>query len=267
MKVFFNLKPPEGSYGGGSFFVKDMIEYLEKKGFTFTYELDKDIDIILVVDPRKGPYKKYGIQELIDYKNRVNNNAKIIYPVNECDIKRFKKSNNEPFIVYSIQNSDSVVYISNWLKEYYQQKYNITKNKPSTVINNCCNKKYFYPLENKLLNKKKIKIVTHHWSNDYNKGFEIYNELDKFIGHIDWLEFTYIGRYENNYNPTNIKLISPISEGKLGDELRKHDIYLTASLYEPGGIHQLEGMASGLPILYRKNGGGIKETVNDCGEI
>ena len=53
---------------------------------------------------------------------------------------------------------------------------------------------------------------------------------------------------------------------ELGDEIRKHDIYLTASLYEPGGIHQLEGMACGLPVLYRTNGGGIKESVLNAGE-
>ena len=44
------------------------------------------------------------------------------------------------------------------------------------------------------------------------------------------------------------------------DKLKKHDIYLTASLYEPGGIHQLEGMAVGLPVLYRNNSGGIQES-------
>ena len=48
--------------------------------------------------------------------------------------------------------------------------------------------------------------------------------------------------------------------------MKKHDVYLTASLNEPGGIHQLEGMAVGLPVLYRSNSGGIKESVLSAGE-
>ena len=37
-----------------------------------------------MIDPRKGNYKKFGINELINYKKNVNNNVTIIYPVNEC---------------------------------------------------------------------------------------------------------------------------------------------------------------------------------------
>jgi len=269
MKIFFNLKPPSGSYGGGSFFVKDLAEYLCGKGYIITYKLDKDIDIIMMIDPRKGRLKTYGVHELLSYKKDVNPTVKIIYPVNECDKKRARPKNIEKIILYSIKNVDCVVYISNWLRDYYHAKYPETKSIESFVINNCCNKKYFYPKENKenkSLDKNKIKLVTHHWSNDYNKGFGIYNKLDQIIDKIDWLEFTYIGRYIRNYHPKNIKRIDPISENTLGDELRKYDIYLTASLYEPGGIHQLEGMASGMPVLYVKNGGGIKETIFGCGE-
>ena len=28
---------------------------------------------------------------------------------------------------------------------------------------------------------EKLKIVTHHWGNDWNKGFKIYSELDELI--------------------------------------------------------------------------------------
>ena len=58
----------------------------------------------------------------------------------------------------------------------------------------------------------------------------------------------------------------PISGKELANELKNHDIYLTASLYEPGGIHQLEVMVVGLPVLYRNNSGGIQESVLAAGE-
>jgi hypothetical protein len=36
--------------------------------------------------------------------------------------------------------------------------------------------------------------------------------------------------------------------------LRAHHVYLTGSINEPGGNHQIEGGGCGLPILYRNSG-------------
>ena len=179
MKVFFNLKPPNGSYGGGSFFVKDLEEFFITKNIKITYELENDIDFIIMIDPRKGKCKINGINEILNYKKNINNNVKIIYPVNECDIKREKSINIEPKIIYAIKNVDIPLFISNWLFNYYNTKY-FKNNLKKLVINNACNKKYFYPVENKKINNNKIKLVTHHWSDDFLKGFEIFQKLGKF---------------------------------------------------------------------------------------
>lgn len=266
--IFFNLSPPQGAYGGGSFFVIDLSDYLIKNGYKVVYELIPDIDLLFIVDPRKGSNKKYDINDILKYKNE-NENVKILYAVNECDIKRQVSINIEHLIVNTIMKCDILVFISKWLNEYYFEKYNGIKYKffnNCNIINNACSSKIFYPFENKKkINKNKIKIVTHHWSDNYNKGFYIYNKLAKYLENNKNIEFTYIGRY-NGIPPKTINYIKPMSGESLANELRKHDIYLSASLYEPGGIHQLEGMSCGLPVLYRKNGGGIKETVNDAGE-
>lgn len=271
-KIMFNLRPPQGSFGGGSFFVKNMVKYLENKNFKVVYSLEPNIDLIFMVDPRSGDYKAGGIDTIMNYIS-VYPNCKLLYAVNECDIKRKVSINIEPVIIKSIILANHNIFISQWLKDYYLNKYNndeklITKIRDAQVIFNACDLEYYYPCTNKILDKHCIKLVTHHWSDNYNKGFEIYNKLDNLLGteKLKNIKFTYIGRYYPNYKPKNINLLSPLSESKLGDELRKHDIYLTASLNEPGGIHQLEGMASGLPILYRENSGGIKESIGKCGE-
>ena len=263
MKIYFNLIPPENeiSYGGGLFFVKNLSNYLKKQGIFIANELSKDLDLIFIIDPRKGPYKKYSHTQLLEYCE--NTKIKLIYIVNECDKKRQNSIGIEPIILDTISKCDHVVFISNWLKEYYINNYNIKT--PYSIINNAADTSVFIPNLNKKLDKKLIRIVSHHWSNDYMKGFEIYNKLDKILPKYPWLKFTFIGNYNNLFKPKNINLKKPISGDKLADELKKHDIYLTASLYEPGGIHQLEGMASGLPVIYRTNSGGIKETCNESG--
>lgn len=263
MKIYFNLIPPENeiSYGGGLFFVKNLSNYLKKQGIFIANELSKDLDLIFIIDPRKGPYKKYSHTQLLEYCE--NTKIKLIYIVNECDKKRQNSIGIEPIILDTISKCDHVVFISNWLKEYYINNYDIKT--PYTIINNAADTSVFIPNLNKKLDKKLIRIVSHHWSNDYMKGFEIYNKLDKILPKYPWLKFTFIGNYNNLFKPKNINLKKPISGSKLADELKKHDIYLTASLYEPGGIHQLEGMAAGLPIIYRINSGGIKETCTESG--
>ena len=69
-----------------------------------------------------------------------------------------------------------------------------------------------------------------------------------------------------NYQPKNIKLISPKSGKELGNIIKKYDIYLTATQNEPCGMHHIEGISCGLPILYCKGGGAIKEVCDSVGE-
>ena len=288
MKVLFTMKPPTSSNGGGCFFVKYMVDYLKAHNIDITYQLENDIDIIMLMDPRKNRTNLYDIDTIINFK-KAHPHVKIIHRINECDAKRFKSINLEPLLMYTAINSDYIVFISNWLKNYFCNKYpfessgkmtfahfsnRIQKDKNTNfanklnkafVINNGCDLQTYYPLSNKISNK--IKLVTHHWSDNYNKGFYIYNKIDKLLDQCKLFEFTYIGRYNRDYTPKNIRLIKPMFGKELGEELRKHHIYVTASLNEPCGMHQLEGMASGLPVLFRNGSGGIEETIFGCGEM
>lgn len=263
--ILFTLKSFNKSGGGGCFFVENLGNYL-KKNFNVIYELQPNIDIIIIIDPRKNSTNNYTIDEILKYKKK-NPNTKIIHRVNECDIKRDKSINIEPLLTKTMKNADLVVFISKWLQDYYINKYNLDI-KSYTYILNGCNEKNFYNIKdlNNSINTKKIKIVTHHWSNNYLKGFHIYNKLDKILSTRKDIEFTFIGNYNKNYNPENIILKKPIHGKILGEELRKHDIYLTATQNEPCGMHHIEGISCGLPILYCSGGGAIKEMCGNVGE-
>ncbi len=52
----------------------------------------------------------------------------------------------------------------------------------------------------------------------------------------------------------------------LAKQLPEHDVYLTASIEEAGANHVLEAMASGLPVVYRANGGSIENYCESYGE-
>ena len=106
-------------------------------------------------------------------------------------------------------------------------------------------------------NGEKFKIVTHHWSNNWNKGFSIYDTLDRLLHNESFsskYEFTYIGNLPKKYNFKNTNVINPLDGVDLANELKKHHVYLTASLNEPSGNHHIEAAQCGLPILYINSG-------------
>lgn len=262
-KIFFSLKPPVGSYGGGAFFVKNLYNYLIKIGYNVVYDLENDIDVIFIIDPRKDNNNKYSLNDILIYKKK-NPNVKIIHRVNECDIKRDVSINIEPLLVKTIMISNHVVFVSKWLEKYFIEKYKLNIN--SSAILNGCNTNDFYPIKNVKFKNNKIRLITHHWSNNYLKGFHIYNKLDELLNYRNDIEFTYIGNYNPNYKPKNIKIIPPTNGKQLGNLINQHDIYITATQNEPGAMHYLEALCCGLPILYCKNGGGAQEICCMAGE-
>ena len=76
----------------------------------------------------------------------------------------------------------------------------------------------------------KIKIVTHHWSDNINKGFTVYEYFDQLMDTRDDIEFTFIGRKFNSAsNLRNVKVIGPFHGTELSDRIKECNIYITAS--------------------------------------
>jgi len=213
------------------------------------------------MDPRPGDIG-YGLQHIAGYK-QANPAVKIIHRVNECD-KRKGTDSIDKLLLAGMNISDSVVFISRWLKDYFEER---GFNKKASVIYNGCNTSHFKPSDI-VSPSKKIKLVTHHWSDNWMKGFDLYTKLDEYL--LDFpdvdIEFTYIGRYYKDYKPNATKVIEPSHGIDLGSMLSEHDIYITASRFEPCGMHHVEGSASGLPVIFHKDGGGINELCKNHGE-
>ena len=116
---------------------------------------------------------------------------------------------------------------------------------------------------------KKFRIVTHHWSDNWNKGFAIYEKLDRLIaaGDLPDVEFWVIGRWPKELKWRAAKTFRPTFGAALAKLLRQCHIYITASLWEPCGMHHIEGAQCGLPVLYHENGGGIVEAAKRYGEV
>ena len=260
MKIFLNRVEKYEPWGGGTHFLTSLCNYLRERNIEVTFHLEDDVDLIFMIDPRPGDIG-YSINHILQFK-AYKPSVKIIHRINECDARK-NTDFMDKLIMESSLYADKVVFISEWLKKYFTEKGMNTNN--ASVIYNGCKLEHFYP-ENTDRNKKnKVKLVTHHWSDNWMKGHDLYKFIDQNIVGEDY-EFTYIGRYCKEYKPTKTKIIDPMWGPRLGEEIRKHDIYVTASRFEPCGMHHIEGAASGLPVIYHKDCGGINELCKNHGE-
>ena len=260
MKIFFNRFPRNEPYGGGNQFLQRMTSMFVEKGHKVVYHLEEDIDLIFMMDPRPGDHG-YSLQHIVAYKHHFPK-TKVLHRVNECDAR---KGTNEidDLLMTGMSISDSVVFISKWLKDYF---FTLGFKEKSSVIYNGCDTKHFYPETKNSMGK--LRLVTHHWSDNWMKGFDLYTEIDRYLIENESanFDFTYVGRYCKEYSPKKTTIILPLHGKDLGDELRKHDIYVTASRWEPCGMHHIEGAASGMPVIYHADTGGIVELCEQHGE-
>jgi len=264
MKISLNIKFIDGPFGGAMQFARSLKTHLEKNGFEITNTLiDDDIDLILHIAP--FPFLEICSYTYIDaYLYKIKHPKTIITNrINNTDEGRKTYYLNKAFFD-SIRYSDHLVFISQWIAEKFPTK------KPCTIIPNGGDLILFNKIGKKFWKPgRKMSIVTHHWSANKNKGEDIYHSLDTLLSkspYSDLFSFTYIGNISAETRATfkNTTFIAPLSGKALADELRHHDIYITAAKNEAAGMHHIEGALSGLPILFIRSGA-LPEYCKDYG--
>jgi glycosyltransferase involved in cell wall biosynthesis len=250
MKILMNRKPVEGPWGGGNLFVKAFHQHGKHFGHKIVNEFSDDIDLIFMQDPR---YSELGISinEIIKYKNW-KPTTKVVHRVNECDAR--KNTNDVDHLLRECSKfTDKTIFVSNWMKEYHTTRGWLCGD--TDVVINGVDHNIFKPGEK--IQNKKVNIVAHHWSNNFMKGFDVYQKIDEFVGSNQDFTFTYIGRQNGTFK--NTKIVDPLFGAELGDELGRYDLYISASRHDPGPNHILESLACKIPTYVHKDGGGCVE--------
>lgn len=269
MKVSIGTNIKDGPWGGGNLFAINLKNHLHSKGFKVVNNLDDDdIDIILITEPRRtsesSAFTHIDVQKYLKF---VNSETLVMHRINECDERKNTKYLNK-YMINANKVADYTVFVSTWLKNLYENQGISSKN--NHVVLAGANKEIFnnndyVPWDG----SEEMRIVTHHWGANWNKGFDVYTNLDKLISSKKWqnkISFTYIGNLPKNFKFENTKVIKPLSGENLAEAIKKNHIYLTASTNEPSGNHHIEGAQCGLPLLYIDSGG-IPEYCSGFGEI
>ncbi|NQV89876.1 glycosyltransferase [Candidatus Uhrbacteria bacterium] len=255
MKIAIGMNLQAGSFGGGNQFATLLTDHLRKLGHEVFFDLTQpDLDLILMTDPRtRLKSVAFGPIEIMQYVRTINPSVLLVHRINECDERKGTRTLNR---ILSTGNKfmDHTVFISSWLEGLHRQQNQFTKN--SSVIFNGADPTVFTYQKKQLPTNRKIRLVTHHWSANWNKGWDVYTHLDQLLAQTplgERLEFTYIGNAPN-LPLKKIKVLPPRSGKELAQALKEHDLYITASLNEPAGMHHIEAASCGLPLLYRLSG-------------
>jgi hypothetical protein len=258
LKISLGMKLQSGSWGGGNQFGQMLSQYLLSKGIEVSFHLKcSNLDLIVLVDPNiNGGTSSYSHRDILRYLLTRNPHCLVIHRINNSsearddDLKTYNK-----FRITAGQVADHTVFISKWLHACYVEA---GFNSPdySIILNGGDDR--LWQSKQRSNHANKLNLVTHHWSNNPKKGFDVYQRLDEMLLSSPWSEqvaFTYIGRVPAGFQFKATRYLEPISGQVLVEELQKHDIYLTAAQNEAAGMHHIEGALCGLPLLYRESGG------------
>ena len=258
LKVSIGTNIKEGPWGGGNLFAKNLKNYLISKGHKVFHDLKEDaLDIILITEPRKtsesSAFTDIDVRKYLSY---VNKDCLVVHRINECDERKQTNYVNK-YLINANKVADETIFVSNWLKNLYLMQG--IKSNNLNVIMAGADSEIFNSHEKKVWDKKtKLKLVTHHWGANWNKGFDTYIKIDQMLNLQEWkniIEFTYIGNLPKNFKFNNTNVVKPLSGKNLSDKIKENHIYVTGSINEPSGNHHIEGAQCGLPLLYLDSGG------------
>lgn len=255
------MRPAGGPWGGSSPFVQQFKAYLEWRGYEVRFDLRRGADVIVLIDPRPDlQNKSFGLEEIVRYK-AANPGVKVLHRVNECD-KRKQTAFMDGLLADANRIADYTVFISGWVRDYHAERW-FDRTRPHTVIYNGADPRVFHPIGSRAWCARdgQFRLVTHHWSSNPLKGFDIYSQIDRLIadGELQGVELWVIGRWPENVRWVSARTFPPTHGADLADRLRECHAYVTASRWEPCGMHHVEGAQCGLPLLYHEDGGGIVE--------
>jgi glycosyltransferase involved in cell wall biosynthesis len=273
--VFINFKPNNKlPYGGGNISVHYIVSYLVREygNIQVTYDLCKNIDLYVIIDPfkdRRGEFKKYGLSDVISHRDSFATEfrGKIVIRVNDCDITRplvCASKSREQAIISNFNNIDYFIFNSNFIKFYYmkifqQNKITLNESKYSVIVNGC-DQSIFMPSSVPKRIVDTIKIATHHWSNNMTKGYQTYYNLWKYTQGENALniEFVFIGKNVPKMFE-KVPIIGPMVSEEINETLNNCHMYITDSKNDACPNHVIEAISCGLPILYSDVPGGAKE--------
>lgn len=261
MKVHILYAFNDGPWGGANQFLKAIRCYLEEKD---CYESDPEKADAILFNASPGVQLLFLIKCLFKLKKK--NPGLLVFIRIDGPIYLIRNDDLDVDRVFYEMNqliADGVVFQSEWSRSN-NVKLGMSCNTNEEVILNAPDMAIFNRVNKDEFDVgRKIRLVATSWSSNYKKGFMAYKWLDENLDFSRY-EMAFVGNSPIKFN--NIKHVPPLLTEELAVELKRHDIYITASQRDPCSNSLIEALHCGLPAI-ALNDGGHSQLVGGGGEM
>jgi glycosyltransferase involved in cell wall biosynthesis len=238
IKVHILFEFREGPWGGGNQFLKSLKKYLYSAD-AYESALAK-ADVILFNSHQ-------SIIEVARFKLKYP--GKLFVHRIDGPMRLYNKmSDKRDDIVFTANKylADATVFQSTWSRQQnhrlglHQKSFETTiPNAPEPTIFNRMGKIPFST-------QRKVRLIATSWSQNWKKGFEVYQWLDENLD-FNKYEMFFVGRSPIQFK--NIRSVSPLSNKDIAEKLKESNIFIFASPIEACSNSLLEALHCGLPAV------------------
>ncbi len=245
---------PFRAAGGGFYVLRELERFLESRGHTVTKNITDRYDILLT---NSWQVSYDDVLEAI----RQNPNVRIVHRVDGSsqDYGRGSKGDRKQSRVN--QFADLTIFQSAYCRHSTREKFPVIVG-DGPVIHNPVDVERFSPDGDRMdLPGDGVRLVYVTFSTNPMKGWgDVYTLAQDHPS----LTFVLIGQYEDPPDLPNVQVAGLLAQDDLPAVLRSCDVFLAFQRNEACPNVVLEGMASGLPVLYIESGA-TPELVGACG--
>lgn len=266
-KIAFNTRPRSGPYGGANQWLRQMLPAVRTAGYAVTHRLDDSVDGIIGTHAGTAGELAFSYAEVCAFKKN-HPHVPCIQRINDNDIRK-GTGEMDAILAAANQAADHTVFVSAWLRDYHAARW-FDRARPHSVIHNGADPAEFHPIGSTAWQPgTPLRLVTHHWSANWMKGFKVYQQLDAAIasGALRGVELWVIGNWPAGLEWQAARTFPPCRGHALAALLRQGHACITASLHEPGAMHPMESLQCGLPLLYHRDSGGTVEIGEKFGVV
>ena len=250
--ILFEFK--KGPWGGGNQFLKSLKKYLQSID---AYEQNPVKANVILFNSHQN------VPDVARFKLKFR--EKLFVHRIDGPMRLYNKIGDKRDDVVFIANkylADAAIFQSTWSQEQ-NHLLGLHQNSFETIITNAPEPAIFNR-EGKVpfSRERKTRLIATSWSANWNKGFKIYQWLDE---HLDFskYEMVFIGNSPVEFK--NIQHIPPLNSQVLAKELKRSNIFITASQKDPCSNSLIEALHCGLPAIVLRDGG-HPQIINEAGE-